>query len=362
MNSNLARSAKGLSMFRSALFIVTLLGAISAPTAQKAGSRKTFDAGQLRDRFAEAVGKDFEIVKDEFKQRSNASGGGTYWLVHVKPKHSGYFKFTYRYNYNDSLYSHLEREFSLNVGRKGCRRGPPYTGSYSRFCAGDTIIIPIVINGFTEHQFSLTSTEFTKEDDAAFERQLPDAADENLDRSAVSNTVAEYMRYAGNNSYKMLHRNGGYTLEAYATFEAQRPGRFNLGLGAAFEGRQADVSSDATGGVPIIIVSRETPVTLLASRHEVRGYSKGYDGREWVSSVSGDAFMTDLIILQPGDRISLKYYSTIRSREFERQERAGDAKADESLEKIPPPVIGKRPFAPQSEYDFTEWLVDYLPR
>src|SRR6185312_3005112 len=102
-------------------------------------------------------------------------------------------------------------------------------------------------------------------------------------------------------------------------------------------------------------VPRETPLTLLASRHEVRGYSKGYDGREYVSSTSGDAYMTELMILQPGDRISLKYYSSVRSRDYERQER-GQTRDEALIAEAPPPQVVKLPFAPKTQSDFTEWL------
>ena len=172
------------------------------------------------------------------------------------------------------------------------------------------------------------------------------------------------MRYVGSTSHKMLHRNGGYTLEAYAEFEAQRPGRFNLSLSAALQSKTAGLLSGlgASGGVPIIIVGLHTPVTLLASRHDVRGYTKGYDGREYVSSTNGDSFMTELIILQPGDRISLKYYTSIRSRNFEWNDRANAAKGGDAPEEVPPPLVIKLPFALKAEYDFTEWLLDYLPR
>lgn len=352
-----------LTSFCRALLCLVVLGSINPLAAQREMSQKAFDPAPLRSQFTEAVGKDFEIVKDEFKRRSNASGGGAFWLVHVKAKHSGYFTLTYRYNYNDSHYSHVEREFGLGVGPKGCRRGPPHTGSYSRFCVGDTIIFPVATNNFTEHRFSLKSTEYTKEEEAASEKHYPAWGDQNLDRSPVSNTVAEHMQYVGSSSHKMLHRNGGYTLEAYAEFEAQRPGRFNLALAVNHEGMPARVPSalGASTGIPIIIVPRAVPVTLLASRHDVRGYSKGYDGREWVSSSSGDSFMTELFILQPGDRISLKYYTSVRSARYERSERASDSQPGTAPEKVPPPLITKLPFALKTEYNFTEWLVDYLP-
>lgn len=310
---------------------------------QKSSPSKSPVLQQLRSRFKAAVTRDFEVVKDEFKEHSNASGGGTYWLVHLKAKHSGYFVLNYRYNYNDPHYSHVQRDFSLNIGAAGCRRGPPYYGSYSRFCVEDTIIVPIIINNFSEHEVKLTSTAYAKEDEAAFEDRYPTSEDRGLNSSQVANPAAEFMRYVGSTSHKMLHRNGGYTLESYAMFEAQRPGRFILSVGAA--------------SAPIIIVARDTPVTLLASRQEVRGYSRGYDDREYVSSSSGDSFMTDLMILQPGDRISLTYHTSVRSRKFERKERAGD---DEP--KPVSPLITKLPFTLKTEYNFTEWLVDYLPR
>jgi hypothetical protein len=100
---------------------------------------------------------------------------------------------------------------------------------------------------------------------------------------------------------------------------------------------------------------------ILARRHEVRGYSKDYDGREFVSSTSGDAYMTELIIPQPGDRISLNYYTSVRSRDYERQQR-GIVRDELWSAEAPPPQIIKLPFAPHTEQDFTEWLVDYLPR
>ena len=68
--------------------------------------------------------------------------------------------------------------------------------------------------------------------------------------------------------------------------------------------------------------------------------------------------MTDLIILQPGDRISLKYFTTIRSRVYERNEGPDTAEPD----KVPTPRISKLPFTLNAESNFTGWLADYLPR
>lgn len=360
MDRKLEQPLNVSSIFPIIMLIVLLFGSALPASAQRVRPGKSVDLEQLRSKFEAAVGKDFEVVKGELKGRSTLSGGGTYWLAHIKPKQPGYFNLTYRYNYNDPHYSHVEREFNMNVGRKGCGRGVPSYGSYHRYCMGDTIIFPVAIYNFTEHEFTLKSTAHTPEQDAVWEKSYSDPPDEKLDRAPVSNQLAGHLRYVGSTSHKMLHRNGGYTLEAYALLEAQSPGRFNLALSAAFTDLPSAVlsSAGASGGTPIIIVERGTPVTLLASSHAVRGYTKGYDGREYVSSTSGDSFMTDVMILLPGDRISLKYYSSIRSAHYERSERS----THDSPDVVPPPQISKYPFALKSEYNFNEWLVDYLPR
>ena len=194
------------------------------------------------------------------------------------------------------------------------------------------------------------------------------------EQSPVNNPLADQLKFVGTSSHRLLHRNGGYTLEGYAMFEAQNPGRFNVTVSAVYPDVGSAVlssvgrSGGGSGGAAIIIVSRDAPVTLLASHHEVRGYTMGYNGQEYVSSTSGDAYMVDVMILQPGDRISLKYFTTIRSARDERRERANDEQGDDSHsrndspDKIPSPVIYKNPFALNTEYNFTEWLVNYLPR
>ena len=348
-------------ILHSAFSIVFLLAlsVAAALTIHAQGERPgKVNLQDLKARLETAVGKDFEVVKGELKGRSVQSGGGSYWLAHLRPRHPGQFTLAYRYNYNDPHYTHVERTFNLNVGRKGCRRGIPSYGSYHRYCLGDTIIFPVAINKFTEHEFTLKSTAHTPEQDEVWERQRSEFADERLDRVAVPNPLADNLRYIGSTNHKLLHRNGGYTLEAYAVFEAVSPGRFNLALSAAFPDLPSAVLSSMghSSGTPIIIVSHGTPVTLLASSHGVNGYTMGYDGKEFVRSNSGDSFMTDVTILLPGDRISFKYFTTIRRASFEREERAGKI-----TDAVPPPQISKHPFELKSGYNFTEWLVGYLP-
>jgi membrane protein implicated in regulation of membrane protease activity len=64
------------------------LSLVSAQTQHPNHETKSVDLEQLRRDFVAVVGKDFEVVKDELKGRSNLSGGGTYWLAHLKAKHT----------------------------------------------------------------------------------------------------------------------------------------------------------------------------------------------------------------------------------------------------------------------------------
>jgi hypothetical protein len=69
--------------------------------------------------------------------------------------------------------------------------------------------------------------------------------------------------------------------------------------------------------------------------------------------------MTDVLVLQPGDRISVTYFSIVRRSDYVGG-RFGDVGRDPSEDLKP--VIHVRPFSPDSRYDFTEWIVDFLPQ
>ena len=89
------------------------------------------DPASLRARFLAAFGNDFELVKDEIAPRSNEQGGGMFWLAYVRPRGPGHFALQYSFKRDDKHYSHEERELSVSVAPKGCRRGPPSSGVYS---------------------------------------------------------------------------------------------------------------------------------------------------------------------------------------------------------------------------------------
>ena len=289
--------------------------------------------------------------------RSNESGGGDFWLAFVKARQPGYFTLQYSFKRDDKHYSHEEREIHITVAPKGCRRGPPSSGVYPRFCMGDTIIVPVLLSGGSGFEFKLTKQAPAADEDwKTFDEKYPEVRDSNLDKTPVTNP-SESLRYVGRRSHKMLHRKPGYTLQLLADFEAVKPGKFNLLIGSSVYRGLADQTP--LGSIPIIVVDRSTPLTLIAGREQVRGFTMGHNGQEYVSSTSGNSYMTSLIILQPGDRVSFRYLSAIRSPQFEREGFARSGGGDPAESRAP--VISVHPFALETRYDFGAWLTDYLP-
>jgi hypothetical protein len=340
---------------RVVLLAASLFVFFTSVTAQTRRSQFP-DSASLRASFLAAFGQHFELIKDEFKTRSNESGGGAFWLAFSKPKRPGHFALQYRFKPKHQHYSHVEHEIFFSVGPAGCRRGPPSSGVYGRFCVGDTIIIPVVFETSTGYEFKMVRAVPADEDPKTFEENYPEVRDQGLDKTPVTNP-SESLRYVGRRSHKMLHRSLGYTLQLHADFEAVKPGKFNLLVSSSAHSGLSDKSS--AGSIPIIVVERGMPVTLIAGREEVRGFTMGYNGQEYESSTSGNSYMTSLIVLQPGDRISLLYLSVRRDPQFERNGYARPGGVDPA--EATAPVINVHPFALETRYDFGGWLVDYLP-
>jgi hypothetical protein len=308
------------------------------------------EAARLRGALAAALGDNFEIARDRLARRSNYHGGGLYWLAHLRASRPGGFHVKYKYRYRDHvhpedpLYNFVERDTTISVGPRGCARIP----SGNHVCVGDTVILPVVFNDFTEHSFTLAAEPHTpaSEDSGSPSR---DADDATLRREPVNNPAAEFLKYVGSRAYYSPHRAPGYTLTFYATFEAVRPGSFNLSLGlrAPAAGTQA-----VDGSVPVVVVERGEPVTILSTRENVHGYTERF------SSNSSDNYLTTPLILQPGDRITLQYYS----RSHRGLSAGGENEEElEASVKDYPPVVTMLPFDFDPESDFNEWLVGFLP-
>jgi len=308
------------------------------------------EAARLRVALAAALGDNLEITRDRLTRRSNWHGGGLYWLAHLRAARPGWFRIKYKYRYKDHvhpedpLYTFVERETAIGVGRRGCARVP----RVNRVCVGDTVILPVVVNDYTEHAFTLAAQAYTSADESTG-KNLRDADVAGLHQAPLNNPAAEFLKYLGSRAHYSPHRSPGYTLTLHATFEAVRPGSFNLSLGLS---APADASKSAAGSVPVRIVARGEPVTILSSSESVHGYTERF------SSNSGDNYLTTPLILQPGDRITLRYSSSSHRGPTPGGE---NEEALEASVKDHPPVITMLPFYVDPAQDFNEWLVGFLP-
>ncbi|HEX8351971.1 MAG TPA: hypothetical protein VF611_03545 [Pyrinomonadaceae bacterium] len=319
----------------------------SWPTAaQKAA------AAEMRRSLAGTVGYNFEIVRERLARRPG--GGGLYWLAHLRAKRSGEFQFRYRYRYKDHvrprdpLYTFVEHQSLVRVGEQGCARRP----RYNFVCVGDTVILPVLVDDYTEHTFWLAFRPFRPADDSA-ERLRRDTEERGLYRDAVPNPAAGFLKYLGSRAHYMPFRSGGYTMEFEAAFEAVRPGSFNLGLGvgAHARGAQSAAASDA-GSVPVVVVERGTPITILLSKEDVHGYTDRF------ASHSGNNYLTTPVILQTGERLTLRYHGfSARGGSPAGENRA----ALEASAKDYPPAITLLPFRVDPARDYNDWLVEFLP-
>ncbi|HEY6804093.1 MAG TPA: hypothetical protein VI306_10975 [Pyrinomonadaceae bacterium] len=306
---------------------------------------------KLRSHLSTALGTRASIVKDELNQPNNSARAGEYWLVHVKPKSTGHFAVKYRYNYNDKLYSHVERELRFRVGKTGCLRNPDGNGVYAKFCLGDTIILPIALENFTEHEFSLKFTDELVNDDSYADDRQPDKT------LPPANPASANLIYLGAYSATQLHRAGGYTLQRYAVFEARQPGRFTLALSNLPLSQNLSASA---GGYSIIVVDRETPITALLANENVEGFSKGFNGQEYSSSTGSNTnYLTNVIVIQTGDRFTFNYASEVHSAREEWNERA---KKTFDKPTLSPPSIAKLPFSFDPTWEYNNWIKDWVTR
>ncbi len=344
--------------FKSIAVALSLCVLALVPFQSSSGQKKTpaRDTSELRRLFVEAYGEDFELVRDE--------ADGQFWLAHAKPKRSGHFKLKYKYKYvdrvrpKDPLYEFVEHEIPVWVGPRGCRRRVQ-DRNYTDVCLGDTIIVPVVLENFTGHTFSLTGRELQPQSEPLTESLRMEMAarpeeDKKLHAQSVANPAGEFLKYVGSQAHYSPHRSPGFTMSFYATFEAVKPGSFNLSVGALVSDALPLGLMSGGGGVPVIIVEKGVPVTFLASGEYVNSYGGGF------SSGSGNGYLTTPVIMQPGDRITLQFHG-YSVRGFRRERDSKDESDPAAAVKQVAPVISMQPFYVNPEESFNRLIVEYLP-
>lgn len=333
------KMSRALLPLLAALCLSASVAAQPAKGLEQSPAGKTLEAG-LRRSLAEAVGEHFEVARDRLARRSNWHGGQLYWLAHLRARRSGAFYVRYKYRYKDHvhpedpLYTFVEHKTFVNVGPHGCARRP----RYNSVCVGDTVILPVLVNDYTEHAFSVEAQPFSP-GDGSTERSLRSIEEGGLYREPVPNPAEKFMKYLGSRAHYSPHRALGYTLEFHATFEAVRPGSFNLSVGAS--------------SVPVVVVEPGAPITVLSFKDDVHGYTERFSSRG-----GGNGYPTTPVILQIGERLTLKYHGYSVRGDAAR----GENKAElEARVKDTPPVITLLPFRVDPAHDFNEWLVEFLP-
>lgn len=305
-------------------------------------SEATPDTARLRQALATAFGEDFDIARTELRS-GLAERGGTFWLVYATPRRSGDFELRYRYDYrnrvrpHDPLFTHVEHTSYVRVGERGCWR----RRQAKDVCLGDTLILPFVVDDYTGHVFSLARRGSSAGGGAGAAEAALVAAAAAVD--SIPNPLFVHLRYLGTRSYEMLRRNGGGTTVYSAEFQAVAPGRFNLGLNGG---------TSAAGSIPVIIVPRGQPVTVLLANETV----EGTDRVRGFSSHGGNQYLNTLLLLQPGDRITLEFSHRALSARQEREQGSG---ARETADVAP--VITRFPFHLDAGERFNAWIVNHLP-
>jgi hypothetical protein len=172
-------------------------------------------------------------------------------------------------------------------------------------------------------------------DAGAWQRSAEPAPDG--DRAATTlNPAAPHLRYLGARLDEMPHRSLGETVEVHAVFEAVAPGALELSVGGV--------------AVPVVIVARGTPVTVLLENERIREYHQ----EAGFASHTGSQYSTDVLLLQPGDRVTLPVFRrTIRGSDFSVEEKEAFRRS--------PPEIAARPFRVDRERRFNAFIADHLP-
>jgi hypothetical protein len=321
--------------------------------APRPAAAATPDTAQLRRSLGAALGEDFEITRTELSSGLRERGG-TFWLVHARPRRSGYYALRYRYDYRDHhrpenpLYTHVEHSSAVRVGEQGCWR----RREGKDVCVGDTVILPFVVNDYTGHTFQVTRRALSDE-----VWPEPPLRVDTAGSGALGNPLAAHLRYLGSGSGDRLRRNGGGWRVYSATFEAVAPGRFNFSVSSS-PAHDDEAEATPAGSIPVIIVPRGQPVTVLLANETV----EGRDEKNGFGSHTGNQYLTTPLLLQPGDPITLEYATRgLPGGPDYRLPPPSNPQPAGSVIEPPVPVITRYPFRLELDQRFNAWIADHLP-
>ena len=321
----------------------------------KAQPKEPEKIANLRKLFKAATDNDFELVRDEVRGNDSSHTGGRYWLAHVKPKQSGFYSLKYTYKNVGSPNNYPEEgehQLGINVGGKICYRYNNIDSGIGSYCLGDTIILPIRLDGVSEHSFNLERRLQNGESlQEAQKRQKSFVRFSEIKQ--VGNPLVANLKLLGTQRSSSPYRSCcRERVTHYAYFEAVSPGRFNLSVSSLRADERLDaLTKPESGGIPIIIVNPGTPITALLSGERTINYA---DNKRF-SAHAGNSFMTNVLILQPGDVFTIQYS------EYTIGDTIG-AKLPKRPEPLDlKPVIYKLPFEIDKNWGFNEWIVNYFP-
>ena len=306
------------------LFLVVICSCASRPVTQSADKAPDqlaeaahfahVNAAELRAGFAEVFEKDFEFIGDRFAFDKN---GRPWWLVEIRPRRPGFFVVRHTCHVTKELVHPLvahdaSREYRLIIGAKGESRvliryqDRPVT--YCPFaCVGDSVVIPVPVRkGCVAHRFSSKSfdPEHAKASYEAWKwwkRQQAPGGDAHPLLLGLSENGIEIENEA-QDSLKLLRSGGGghpspgsYTVFVHWTlrglFKAVRPGAFNVSVAPRNQPKAQPTV------LPVVIVAKQRPLSLLADRCDVvdtmAGKEERFDGGRLILR-EGDVLVWDL--------------------------------------------------------------------
>jgi len=294
------------------------------------------DTASIRQGLAAALGSDAEIIRTELHS-GLSERGGIFWLAHVRTLRSGDYSLRYVHEYidrvrpGDPLYTHVEHTTAFSVGEAGCAR----KAEGRTACLGDVIVIPVMAGDgrgpLGGHVF-----EASRRGDAGAWQRFEEPAPADGRAATTPNPAAPQLRYLGTRLAEMPHRALGETMELSAVFEAGAPGALELSVGGTT--------------VPVVVVARGTPVTVLLEHERIREYHQ----QAGFASHTGSQYSTDVLLLQPGDRMDVEFLSrTVRGRDFTGPEKEAFRRSM--------PEITVRPFRVDRERRFNAFIAEHLP-